>query len=102
MQPTVVTFMLRLKKIDNANLTSRDIMVLWALHTTPGMMGQEVSKKLGFEVRSRIQYVFDRLIREGYIEDRRIIVKRKAPNNFFILPKGRDFITDLLAEPFDA
>lgn len=91
-----IDFMVRLKKIDNAALTSRCVMVMWALKTEGGMMGQELAHKLGYKTRSNVQDSIKTLIAAGYIEDRRVKRNNQTPNDLWLLPKGEQFLADIV------
>lgn len=92
----VVDFMLRLKKLDAAHLRPRDLLVLWAIQRDPGMMGRELSNKLGYPSRSNVQICITRLIFHGFIEDRRVIKNQLTPNDLYILPAGEKFLADIM------
>lgn len=95
MSPTI-DFLTRLKKIDEHRLKCRDIFMLWAIAREPGMMGNEISKKLGYPSRSNIQTCIARLIKGGYIEDRRLVIDRMTPNDLHILPAGQAFLAEVV------
>lgn len=92
-----VTFLLQLRKIDKAGLTTRDILVLYTVISRPGVNGNDVTKLIGHEDRSGLQAGFDRLIRHGFIEDRRERAGKAVPTIFHALPAGEEFWSDLTA-----
>jgi len=89
-------FFIRLRKLENANLKLRDIFVLYTIGRNPGIMGQELSKKLGYASRSSVQDCISRLLRFGYVEDRRREVSQLVPNDLHILPRGEALITEVV------
>lgn len=89
-------FLIRLRKIDNACLKVRDVIVLWAIARTPGMMGLELAKKLGYKGRSHIQDCVVRLVDAGFVEDRRRIRNNHTPNDLHILPAGEVFLAHVV------
>jgi len=93
--PTI-EFLRRLKKIDAEDLRTRDILVLWAISRQGGMMGLELSRQLGYPSRSHVQICIERLIRHGFIEDRRKVVNQLTPNDLYILPAGIKFLAEVV------
>lgn len=91
-----IDFLLRLKKLDGTSLSPRCIIVLWALKVEGGQMGQELAHKLGYKTRSNLQDTIRTLINEGYIEDRRVKMNNQTPNDLWILPKGEQFLADVV------
>lgn len=88
--------MVRLRKIENAGLKARDIVVLYAIHGQAGMMGREIAQKLGYAHRSQLQDGLNRLTRGGYIEDHRKTHDQQTPNDFHITPAGKILIADIV------
>lgn len=88
---SAVDFLIRLKKIDLRGLTVRDMLVLYTIITKPGISGMEISTKLGFKDRASIQSNVNRLIREGYIEDRREHQRKAYATILHVLPAGLIF-----------
>lgn len=82
-------FFVRLRLIENAKLKPRDIVVLYAIHATPGMMGQELAKKLGYGSRSNVQDCVIRLIKHGYAVDRRLTDNQQTPNDLHCTLAGK-------------
>jgi len=91
-------FMLKLRRIDDAGLTQRYVLVLWAVRETPGMMGLELTRKLGYKTRSNIQHSISVLVDKGLIEDRRIKTGNLTPNDLHITPAGDKFLSDLISD----
>lgn len=89
--PNVEDFLVRLRKVDLRGLTVRDVLVLYVIIGHPGCSGIEVSNKLGIKDRSAIASNIWRLIREGYIEDRREEQRKANPAILHPLPHGLDF-----------
>jgi DNA-binding MarR family transcriptional regulator len=87
-------FFVRLRRIDNAKLKTRDIVVLAAIKAQPGMMGRELALKLGYATRSNVQDCVARLIKYGYTVDKRATQDQQTPNDLHITDAG----TALLAE----
>lgn len=92
-----VTFLLRLRKIDKAHLTVRDVLVLYAIMSKPGVNGNDVTKTIGQQDRSSLQSSFMRLERMGFIEDRRERASKAVPTIFYVLPPGEQFWADLIS-----
>lgn len=95
-QGQLLDFMVRLRKIDGAHLAARDPILLWAIKTDAGMMGRELAMKLGYKSRSNIQVHVNRLIRVGFVEDRRPAEDNRTPNDLHITPAGEAFLADLV------
>lgn len=92
--PTV-TFLIRLKKIDDAGLMLRDVLVLYTVIANPGINGNDVTKAIGVQDRSSLQSAFHRLERLGMIEDRRERVSKAVPTIFYATPAGTAFWEDI-------
>jgi DNA-binding MarR family transcriptional regulator len=90
----MLNFMVRLRRIDNAHLVCRDVLIMWAVKADPGMMGRELAMKLGYKSRSNVQEHVARLIRLGFIEDRRVKLDNRTPNDLHITPAGIDFLAE--------
>lgn len=90
-----VAFLLTLHKIDQRTLTVRDMLVLYTVMKNPGIMGVDVSNKLGLENRSSIASNIRRLCREGYIEDRREKARRANPAVLHVLPAGLELWNEI-------
>lgn len=91
-----IDFLSRLRKIDLHKVKARDVVLLWAIAREPGMMGQELARKLGFEGRSNIQICLNRMIRDGYVDDRRSRKTNTTPNDLHISPKGAAVLADVM------
>lgn len=91
-----IDFMLRLKKIDTAGHSVRDIFVLWAVKQEPGLMGNELAHKLGYKTRSNVQNRIGHLINAGLLEDRRAKISQLTPNDLHITPAGEQFLRDVV------
>lgn len=89
-------FFVRLRKLEQAKLKLRDIIVLYAIGKNPGIMGQELAKKLGYPSRSSVQDSLNRLLRYGYVEDRRREISQLIPNDLHILPAGEVVIANIV------
>lgn len=89
-------FMVRLRKIENVGLKPRDIVVLYAVAGQEGMMGREIAEKLGYSSRSNLQDGFDRLMKGGYMEDRRPHHNQQTPNDFHATPAGVALIAEIV------
>lgn len=98
---TQIDFLIRLRRIDRAKVTPRDVIVMWAIREIPGVMGRELATKVGVKSRSGIQNGILRLIRMGLIEDRRIKLTNLTPNDLYITQAGCDFL-DYIVPPVDA
>lgn len=93
-----VTFLMRLRKIDKAHLTVRDVLILYTIIAKPGINGNDITKTIGMAERSSLQSCFARLERVGFIEDRRERWGKAVPTIFHPLPAGREFWADLISE----
>lgn len=88
--------MVRLRRIENAKLKARDVVVLYAIQRQAGMMGREIAQKLGYQNRSALQHGLNRLLDEKLIEDRRLKHDQQTPNNFHITPAGAALLADIV------
>ena len=93
----VESFFVRLRKIERNGLTSRDFVMLYLIGQQPGIMGNAICKKLGYESRSNIQDNMARLARLGFTEDRRTLTNRSTPNDWHITPAGEALIEDVFS-----
>jgi DNA-binding MarR family transcriptional regulator len=91
-----IDFLSRLKRIDNHDLKVRDILVLWGIAREHGVMGQEIAHKLGYKGRSNVQHSIDRLLRHGFIEDRRPVANNMTPNELYVTPAGTELLTEIV------
>ncbi len=96
----IVKFMLAINVMDRAGLGARDVTILCALKSKPGLRGRELAQTIGWSVRTHVQEQVKRLIRDDLIEDRRILDGRplayqRTPNNFHLTQKGKDFLEKL-------
>lgn len=92
----VSDFFVRLRKIENAGLKLRDIVGLYAIHAQPGIMGQELAKKLGYTSRSNVQDGVARLIKHSYVEDRRLHDNQQTPNDLHITAAGIALLEEIV------
>lgn len=92
----LVDFMVGLRKIDKSAHKPRDLMVLWTIAREGGQMGKEIAARLGYPSRSHIQDAFERLMKSGFIEDRRKTFNQQTPNDFWITPAGEAFLIDII------
>jgi len=91
-----IDFLSRLRKIDRHDVKTRDVIIMWAVAREPGMMGQELARKIGFEGRSNVQICLRRLLRMGLVEDRRARLDNRTPNDLYITPKGEAMLADVV------
>jgi DNA-binding MarR family transcriptional regulator len=91
-------FLIRLRKIDKHTLTTRDVLVLYTVIRNPGISGVEIAGKLGLENRSSIASNITRLIREGYIEDRREHRRKANPAVLHVTSAGIAFWDEIKPE----
>lgn len=96
-KPEIVTFMVRLHKIVRAGLRARDAMLLYTIMVNPGVNGKDLGRKLGIPERSHIDFGIKRLIRVGFVEDRREEVRKANPNLLYVTPAGSAFWDDLMS-----
>jgi DNA-binding MarR family transcriptional regulator len=90
-----VEFLLTLHKMDKQQTTTRDVILLYAIMTNPGCNGQEIARKIGIAERSSIQFNIDRLMRHGFVEDRRTEIKKTIPNRLYATPAGLAFWNEI-------
>lgn len=87
----VVDFLLRLKQLDTYYVTPRDILCLCAIINKPGSSKQDLADAIGVPAPSNIESNVTRLIRWGYIEDRREVSRRAVPHRLHPLKEGIEF-----------
>lgn len=87
----VVEFLSRLKIVDQAGYTVRDVLVLYCIIRNPGISGVDVAHKIGVEFRSNVNSQITRLIRGKMIEDRREISRKATSQILHPLPDGIAF-----------
>lgn len=75
----LIDFLMRLKKIERAGMTGRDLMLLYAVISKPGINGQHLANSINIGNRSAIDANIARLIKLGYVEDRRVLVQKATP-----------------------
>lgn len=90
-------FLVRLRKIDRANMKVRDIILLYTIINNPGISGIDIAHKLGIPERSHIQHALIKLEALELIEDRRPEKDRRKANpaQFYALSKGLALWNDL-------
>ena len=91
-------FLIRLRKIDMHGLTIRDPIILYAIIVSPGISGMEIVKKIGLKDHSSVALNIQRLIRCGFIEDRREMARKAAPAILHPLPAGIAFWDEIKPE----
>ncbi len=95
-------FLLSMRRLDNMALTPRDIILLWAIDRQPGMMGKEMSDKLGYSSRSIVQNRIRILLQRGLIEDRRpdhsIRQAHATPNKLHITEAGQKCLSEIVPQ----
>lgn len=91
-------FLVRLRKIDMHGLTHRDVIILYTIMKTPGSSGIEVADKIGLKNRSSVALNITRLIRCGFIEDRREMARKASPAVLHALPAGVAFWDEIKPE----
>ena len=94
--PTV-ELLLRLRKIDKSGLTARDVLLLCTIISNPGINGWDAGRKIGLAERSSVTFGMNRLIKHGFIEDRREqnLAGKGVPNRLYALPAGIEFWNEL-------
>lgn len=92
--PTV-EMLVRFRRIDKAGLTVRDILMLYTIIANPGINGLDAAKLIGIAERSSVQLCLARLIKRGFIEDRRDAETKGVPNILHSLPAGIDFWNEI-------
>lgn len=91
-------FLVRLRKIDMHGLTIRDPIILYAIIVSPGISGMDITKKIGLRDRSSVALNIQRLIRCGFIEDRREMARKAAPAILHPLAPGLAFWDEIKPE----
>lgn len=91
-------FLVRLRKIDMHGLTHRDVIILYAIIRNPGASGMDIVNKLGLENHSNVALNITRLIRCGFIEDRREMARKASPAVLHALPPGMAFWDEIKPE----
>lgn len=91
-------FLVRLRKIDLHGLTHRDVIILYTIIGQPGISGVEICDKIGLKNRSSVALNITRLIRCGFIEDRREMARKAAPAILHPLPPGIAFWDEIKPE----
>lgn len=93
-----VDFLVRLRKIDMHGLTHRDVIILYTIIHQPGISGVEIADKIGLKNRSSVSLNITRLIRCGFIEDRREMARKASPAVLHALPAGIAFWDEIKPE----
>lgn len=91
-------FLVRLRKIDLHGLTHRDVIILYTIIKAPGSSGIEIADKIGLKNRSSVALNIVRLIRCGYIEDKREMARKASPAVLHALPAGIAFWDEIKPE----
>lgn len=87
----VVSFLLRLKFMDENFVTARDVLCLAAIINRPGMSRRDLSSTLGLNAEVNVMSNVNRLIRWGYIEDRRHDPRKAVASILHATKDGVDF-----------
>jgi len=90
-------FAMRLKRMDSEGLKPRDVLILFAVISRPGMSGLDVATMVAAGLHGNVRSNVLRLERKGYIEDRRSEVSNGVRSNFHPTPAGRVFWDELKA-----
>lgn len=96
--PSVIEFLIRLRKIEKANLSIRDVVFLYVIMRNPGINGQDASDMMGIVNRSGIQKSLHKMIRIGLIEDRREKAAKAQSCKLHALQPAFDFWEKLIKE----
>jgi len=88
--PTV-DFLKRLKRLDAEYVTPRDVLCLYCVLRKPGMSRQDLCHVIGVLNASNVLSNVTRLIRWGFMEDRRVDIRRASPSMLYVLPPGIEF-----------
>lgn len=80
-----------LRGIDREGLTVRDGVVLWAVVGHPGKCGQDIQILLGFANRSAVAGNLQRLVKRGFVEDRRTREAQAVPSIYYSTPAGIEY-----------
>lgn len=79
-------FLIRLHRINKVGLKARDVIILYAVITSPGIHGKDLAGKLGIPERSHIQHAIIKLEEMGLIVDRRKPGSRSKFNPAILYP----------------
>lgn len=90
-QSPTVDFLMRMKYMDQNFVTPRDVMCLYVIITKPGLSRQDLCDAIGLNAISNVFSNINRLMRWGYIEDRRKVVRQSCPSMLHPLPAGIEF-----------
>lgn len=87
----VVDFLVRMKYLDEQRVTPRDVMCLYAIIRKPGMHRHDLSKAIGVNAGVNVLTNVNKMIRWGFIEDRREVSRRLNPSVFHATAEGIAF-----------
>lgn len=82
---------MRLKHMDDNFVTTRDVLCLYSIIHKPGMSRQDLCDVLGLNTTSNVLSNINRLIRWGYIEDRRGQTRKAIASILHATPDGIEF-----------
>jgi hypothetical protein len=88
--PTV-DFLMRLKQMDSEQVTTRDVLCLYSIISRPGMTREDLRATLNLNAGVNVLSNINRLIRWGYIEDRRTSARKAIPSILHATKAGIDF-----------
>lgn len=83
-----LSFLGKLRILDDHSLSVRDAGVLHAVIENPGKCGDDIRKILGFPNRSKVNTNFLRLQRFGLLVDERLEQKQAVPSKYYATEKG--------------
>lgn len=88
-------FLQRLRKIDKAGLTARDVLILHFLTVNPGSNGNDIVRALNVPQASSIKLCMKRLAKSNFVEDRRredVTLCNKMVHSYYTTGEGELFL----------
>lgn len=88
-------FLKRLRKIDKARFTARDVLILHHIANAAGCCGNDLRIALGCKDRSCTRLGIKRLLAAGFIVDHRppvLVPMSPVPHAFHVTEEGRLFL----------
>ncbi len=88
-------FLRVLRKMDKTGITHRDVLILYVIINRPGICGQDITEILGYGYRSNVVKGIARLLKYGFIEDRRDVTGNARMQILHVRPAGTEFFNSL-------
>jgi len=96
MSSNVTSIIDLLALLDRSRLTPRDVRILDCVRHHPGCCGKDLVTYLKLPGRSSVQANIPKLIRWGYLEDRRRREGNAIPSQLHLTMEGLEYILDLV------